>query len=80
MDLTTQEWSLRWLTGMVSSCLRGGSMGKSTIEQIDGAKVRIQSSLGVTEAQSRAAIATGIEQSPNKDSNLAKEFKKRYLQ
>ncbi len=78
MDL--QEWSLQWLTGMVSSCLRGGSMGKSTLEQIDGAKRRIESSCGVTEIQLRAAIATGIEQSPNRDSEQAKEFRRRYLQ
>jgi hypothetical protein len=80
MNLMAQEWSLRWLTGMVSSCLRGGSMGKSTIEPIDGAKVRIQSSYGVTETQPREAIATGIETSPNKYSDLAKDFKKWYLQ
>ncbi len=73
------DWALKWIKGTVSSSLRGGDMGKSTLAHIEGAKRRVEL-YGVDEAKIREAIAAGIDQSPNRNSAEAEELRKRYLQ
>jgi len=33
-----QRWALTWLEGTVARCLSGGTIGKSTLLQVDGTK------------------------------------------
>ncbi len=76
--MTFQEWSLAWLKGAVSSSIRGGSIGKSTPEQVGGIKRRVELN-GVSEDRTREAIAAAIEESPRCNSQEAEETRRQYL-
>ncbi len=79
MENAIYEWALAELKGMLSSSLRSGTMGKSTLPQIDGIIRRVRS-YGASEIEVKEAIAAGIDQSPNRTSAEADELRKRYLQ